>query len=98
MSLLTSPALAAISAAVVAGSAAYVDAKFSVRRDLSQLLADKRFKVRFEAWIKKLGDRTNTYHMLELADQNADGLWFEGQTWKYGEIKKGLNSSATAWG
>jgi long-subunit acyl-CoA synthetase (AMP-forming) len=90
MSLLSlaNPALGAISAAALAGSAAYLDAKYSFRRDVKQLLGDKRFKARLDAWIEKLGDRTNIYHMLELADQNADGLWFEGQTWKYGDIKK----------
>jgi hypothetical protein len=80
--------LAAATAAAAAG-AAYLDAKFHLRRDVKHLLSERRFKQRMDERIKLLGDQVTMYHMIEVADQQASGLWFEGQSWTYAEMKRG---------
>lgn len=76
------------------GLAAYVNAKLAIGMDLDQLRKDRSFGKRLGALVEKMGDRMTLYHMLELADQRAEALWFEGQTWTYAELKVGKSKSS----
>src|SRR4051794_13390332 len=79
-----------ISAGVVAASvAAYLDARYSITRDVSQLLADRKFGKRLQERIGQLGSHVTVYRMWELADPSAEALWFEGRSWTYAETKRG---------
>lgn len=77
----------ALFAASVAGLA-YLDGYYSIARDVRQLLADRKFKKRLDVRIGLMGSHVTMYHMFELADQSAEALWFEGQSWTYGEARK----------
>jgi hypothetical protein len=80
--------LAAATAAAVAG-AAYLDGKYALRRDVKHILGERGFKKRMDERMGLLGDRATMHHLMELANQNATGLWFEGRSWTYAEMKKG---------
>jgi hypothetical protein len=94
MAQLSLRSLAAGTAAVAAG-AAYLDAKFHLRRDVKHLLSERQFKQRMGERIKLLGDQVTMYHIMELADQRASGLWFEGRSWTYTEMKIGKRRMTT---
>ncbi|RFU26976.1 hypothetical protein B7463_g9372, partial [Scytalidium lignicola] len=84
-----SPLQAIGAAAATAAVAAYADAKFGFSLDRKYRKADKTFGKLLGQHIEKLGDHTSLYHLLELADQNADALWFEGNTWTYKQMLEG---------
>jgi hypothetical protein len=79
--------VAATSAALEAG--AYLNAKWSVGIDLRNLQHDRAWGKRLGAFIAALGDTVTLYHMFARVDHHVEGLWFEGKTWTYGELKKG---------
>ena len=83
--------VAAATAASLAG-AAYLDGKYALRRDVKHLLSERGFTRRMDERCKLLGDHATMYHILELADQKAAGLWFEGRSWTYGDVIKGENA------
>lgn len=91
---MSTTAVAAAAAGAV-GVAAYLNAKFSIGMDLEQLRKDRSFTRRLNILIQKLGDRMTLYHMLELADQTNDALWFEGRTWTYAQAKAGESLTVT---
>jgi hypothetical protein len=75
--------------ALTAASALYLDGKYSIARDVRDVLADRRFGQRLEARIKKLGDYVTLYRIYQICDPDAEALWFEGSTWTYSEALKG---------
>ena len=79
----------ALSAAAAAGTLVGVDFVTGLSTDIKQSQHDKAFLKFLEGHIKKLGDRITLYHLLELADPNAEGLWFEGVSWSYRAMRKG---------
>lgn len=81
----------ATATAVAAGIAAavYLDAKLGVTKDLRQLSMSRQFGQRLDQYIKDLGDQPTLYNLLVRANADADGLWFEGNTWSYRDIKEG---------
>jgi hypothetical protein len=80
--------IAAATAAAVAG-AAYLDGKYALRRDVKHLLGERGFKKRMDEKCRLLGDKATMYRLVELADQEATGLWFEGRSWTYAEMRRG---------
>ncbi|KAH8817008.1 hypothetical protein F5884DRAFT_778187 [Xylogone sp. PMI_703] len=80
-------AVAATAAAVV-----YTDAKLGFSVDRRYKKQEKLFEKLFPQHLKKLGDHPTLYHMLEIADPNADALWFEGKTWTYRQMLEEVNS------
>jgi hypothetical protein len=75
-------------AAAVAG-AACLNARLGFSSDIRQLLQERDFAARLRQMIKRLGGCITLYHMLELADENAEALWFEGRSWSYRVMKLG---------
>jgi hypothetical protein len=88
MDQLSTKALAAAGAAIIAG-AAYVDGHYAIHRDIKHLLSDRRFGQRLQEKCRQLGQHATLYHHMEMADPSASGLWFEGREWTYAEIKQG---------
>jgi hypothetical protein len=79
----------AASAALAAG--AYLNAKWSVGIDLRNLQHDRAWGKRLGEFIEALGDTVTLYRMFERVSPEAEALWFEGKSWTYGEIKKGIS-------
>lgn len=80
---------AVISAAAVAAGA-YLNAKLSVGLDLQNLSYDREWGQRLGQRIQALGDTCTIYAMFDSVDPNVEVLWFEGRTWTYGELKRGM--------
>jgi hypothetical protein len=85
---MTVASAAAILAASAAGLA-YVDGLYSISRDVSEFLADRRFGKRLNERLRRLGTHVTMYHLWELADPSAEALWFEGRAWTFAEAKRG---------
>lgn len=66
--------------------AAYVNAHLALGHDVGQLLDNRSFSKRFDRHLKKVGDESTLYRMLEFADPKNEALWFEGRTWTYSEL------------
>ena len=86
---LTPKALIAASTALVAG-ATYVDAQLAISRDVKQLLSDRRYGNAIGSRFKALENNASAYGHLVLADPNASALWFEGRSWTYAEVIRGM--------
>jgi hypothetical protein len=89
MVTLTPTALLAASSALVAG-ATYVDAQLAISRDIKQVLSDRRYGKAIANRFKALGNNASAYGHLRLADPNASALWFEGRSWTYAEVTRGM--------
>jgi len=83
---MATPAL--LSAAAVAATA-YLNAKLGIENDLKQLSLERDWFIRFQQRLGILGDTCTLYRIFELADSEAEALWFEGRTWTYEALKKG---------
>ncbi|KAJ5753561.1 uncharacterized protein N7511_007714 [Penicillium nucicola] len=91
LSEIGAPTLAMASALGIAAGA-YLNARFSLSTDLSQMSGDKAFGKRVGERIAKLDGATTIYKMLErVVDVEhkgaSDALWFEHQTWSYSQLK-----------
>lgn len=84
--MVAAPAI--ISAAALA-TTAYLNAKLGVGNDIKQLDNEREWFIRFQQRLQELGDRCTIYHVFELADGDAEALWFEGRTWTYKQLKLG---------
>lgn len=84
---------AAAAGGLLAG-ASYLNAKYSIGRDLSQLWADRKWRQRFLAKVDALGDHTTIYHMMELCNPEDEALWFEGRSWSYDELRREVDAFA----
>ncbi|QDS72660.1 hypothetical protein FKW77_002703 [Venturia effusa] len=89
MTAITPQALITVSSALVAG-AAYIDAQLSISRDVLQLFRDKNYGKAIGNRFHALRDNASAYGHLLLTDPNASGLWFEGRTWTWAQVKKGV--------
>jgi hypothetical protein len=85
----TNAVRAAAAAAATALTALFLDERYGVSRDVSQILQDRAFRKRMSARINRLGDDVTIYRMLELAEPDATALWFEGRSWTYAEMIAG---------
>jgi hypothetical protein len=89
MITLTPTALLTASSALVAG-ATYVDARFAISRDVKQILSDRRYEKAIANRFQALGNNASAYGHLRLAVPNASALWFEGRSWTYAEVTRGM--------
>lgn len=91
-----SPSSEIVKAAGVATAAAvaalFLNEKYGLSRDISELSQSRKFKKRLDARLSQLGDDVTIYRMLELAKPDAPALWFEGRSWTYSELKAGESS------
>jgi hypothetical protein len=81
--------LIAASSALV-GATYYLDAHLAISRDVKQVLSDRRYGTAIQNRFKALGNNASAYGHLLLADPNASALWFEGRTWTYAEVTRGM--------
>ncbi|KAI1608178.1 putative bifunctional fatty acid transporter/acyl-CoA synthetase [Exophiala viscosa] len=88
---------AKVAVASVAGLAsyAYLDAKVGIGADVKQLRHDRSWRRRLDQRIKDLGGDCSLYRLFEQADQAADALWFENQSWTYGQLRDDADRVAT---
>jgi hypothetical protein len=87
------PASATIISAATLAAGAYLNAKFGIGEDLQQLKYDREWGQRLGRRISELGDTCTLYQMFDRVDRGIEALWFEGRSWTYGELKKGMFSS-----
>ena len=89
-------AAVAASTAAAAGLLYYVDQRvLGVSRDISLHRSDQAFGKRMGQFIESLGPQSpHLYRMLELADPNADAIWFEGRSWNYRAYKAKIDEVA----
>ena len=78
-------------AAAALATAAGLNAALGLTYDVRQLRESREFGVRLQQWIELLGSRVTLYHMLELANETADAIWFEGKSWSYRAMKMGIS-------
>ncbi|KAJ9608398.1 hypothetical protein H2200_007386 [Cladophialophora chaetospira] len=86
----------AASTAAAAGLLYLADRRIlGVSRDLQYYRQEQDTAKRMPEWINKLGPQSpHLYRMLELADPNADALWFEGRSWNYRALKAKVDEIA----
>jgi hypothetical protein len=83
------PVTAVVGASAALAAGAYLNAKLSVGIDVRNLQHDRAWGKRLGAFIEALGDTVTLYHMFARVKPEVEALWFEGNTWTYGELKKG---------
>lgn len=86
--------LAAAAAATVA-TGTYLNAKFSITTDIKNLKLDRQARASIGQRIQELGDTCTLYSVFDRANPEIEALWFEGQTWTYGELKMGRFSTSS---
>src|ERR1700761_9026192 len=88
----------AASTAAAAGLLYYADHRvLGISRDLKHYRGEQDFAKRMPEFINKLGPQSpHLYRMLELADPNADALYFEGRSWNYRAVKAKVDEMALA--
>ncbi|KIW73966.1 hypothetical protein PV04_02040 [Phialophora macrospora] len=86
----------AASTAAAAGLLYYADQRIlGLSRDLKYYRSEQDFAKRMPEFINKLGPQSpHLYRMLELADPNADALYFEGRSWNYRALKTKVDEIA----
>ncbi|KAK6382711.1 hypothetical protein LTS17_003380 [Exophiala oligosperma] len=87
--------IAAASTTAAASLLLYANHSLGVTKDLQQYRLDQSFNKRFPEFLGALGPQSpHLYRMLELADPNADALYFEGRTWNYRAMKAQVDELA----
>ena len=84
----------AASTALALPLALYANHKLGVSRDLQNLRAQKASLRNHAAHIARYGGNFSLYHLLELADPDADALYFEGRSWNYRAMMAEVDSLA----
>jgi hypothetical protein len=79
----------AITAAAAVAIGAYLNAKLTIGTDLTRLRHDKTWTKRLISRIQEMGDTCSIYAIFDKVNEGIEFLWFEGQTWTYGDIKRG---------
>jgi hypothetical protein len=87
MASLSNPQMLMAAAALFGATGAYLDARYGVSYDLRKLSQIRTSQKRVGERIRELGGEATLYRLLELADQGAEALWFEGRSLTYGEMK-----------
>ncbi|KIW16033.1 hypothetical protein PV08_06084 [Exophiala spinifera] len=87
--------IAAASTTAAASLLLYANHSLGITKDIQQYRLDQSFSKRFPEFLGKLGPQSpHLYRMLELADPNADALYFEGRTWNYRAVKAQVDELA----
>ncbi len=84
-------ALSLASAALVAGGS-YINARYGIGTDIREIKREKNGVKRLFENYSQLGESCTIYNVFSRADPTSDALWFEGQTWTYGQLKLGMCS------
>jgi acyl-CoA synthetase (AMP-forming)/AMP-acid ligase II len=87
MASLSNPQMLMAAAALFGATGANLDARYGVSYDLRKLSQIRTSQKRVGERIRELGGEATLYRLLELADQGAEALWFEGRSLTYGEMK-----------
>lgn len=80
----------ALGAAAALASSAYINARYGIGIDYQNWRDDRAFGARLGQRIRSLGSQCTLYGMFDIVDERAEFLWFEGKSWSYGEIKRGV--------
>jgi hypothetical protein len=83
------PVTGTIVGATALAASAYLNARLSISTDLRQLRYDREWARRLGQRIGELGDTCTLFAMFDRVDEAVEGLWFEGRSWTYGELKRG---------
>ncbi|PMD57848.1 bifunctional fatty acid transporter and acyl-CoA synthetase [Hyaloscypha bicolor E] len=94
MASLSNPQMLMAAAALFGATGAYLDARYGVSYDLRKLSQIRTSRKRVGERIRELGGEATLYRLLELADQGAEALWFEGRSLTYGEMKINVDQLA----
>lgn len=86
-------AVAASAATATLLGALYANDRYGVSHDIKQLLSEKAFRKRLQERIQALDSDFSLFHMLELADPEAEALWFENRRWTYAEVLHGESAA-----
>lgn len=67
----------------------YLNHQYGLYTDIKGLLRARRSGTLISDRIKQLGDNVTLYRVMQLAQPDAEALWFEGRTWTYAQLKMG---------
>lgn len=84
----------AASTALALPLALYANHRLGITRDLQNIRAQKASLRNHAAHIARYGDNFSLYHLLELANPNADALYFEGRSWNYRAMRAEIDNLA----
>ncbi|KFX87522.1 hypothetical protein V490_08193 [Pseudogymnoascus sp. VKM F-3557] len=80
-------ALSLAGAALVIGGS-YINARYGIGTDIREIRHEKNGVKRLLENYSQLGESCTIYNVFSRADPTSDALWFEGQTWTYGQLKQ----------
>jgi len=66
----------------------YLDAKHHITKDLRDWSTKRKMPKAIAEVGKRLGDYWTLYHAIEFLDPELEAFWFEGRSWKYGEVRR----------
>lgn len=84
-------ALSLAGAALVAGGS-YINARYGIETDIREIKRENNGVKRLFENFSQLGESCTIYNVFSRADPTSDSLWFEGQTWTFGQLKHGMFS------
>lgn len=84
-------ALSLAGAALVIGGS-YINARYGIGTDIREIKHEKNGVKRLFGNFSQLGEGCTIYNVFSRADPTSNALWFEGQTWTYGQLKHGMCS------
>jgi len=70
----------------------YANDKYAISHDVKTILDNRNFAKRINERVRQLGDNFTIYAIVQLADQDAEALWFEGRTWTYRQLLMGMKA------
>lgn len=84
-------ALSLAGAALVAGGS-YINARYGIGTDIREISHEKNGVKRLLENCSRLGENCTIYNAFSRSNPTSDALWFEGQSWTYGQLKHGMAS------
>lgn len=78
-------------AALIAGGS-YINARYGIGTDIREISHEKKGVKRLLENFSKLGENCTIYNLFSRSNPTSDALWFEGQSWTYGQLKHGMFS------
>ncbi|PVH75630.1 bifunctional fatty acid transporter and acyl-CoA synthetase [Cadophora sp. DSE1049] len=84
-------AASTLGTAVTILGAGYLNAKLGIGYDVRELRHKIQFGKTLQERIQRFGDDASLYRMLEMAESDAEALWFEGRTLSWGEVKRNVD-------
>ena len=84
----------AASTALALPLALYANHRLGVTKDLQNFSAQKASLRNHQAHIARYAGNFSLYHLLELADPDADAIYFEGRSWNYRAMRAEVDNLA----